>query len=367
MTKNVLIFSKRVLPISNTFIAAQAQYLKNYTPIFIGFSEDSSGQYLIKDKKTCIQSQFERFPFLSKVLLDGYSFLTKGWKQALQTHNPKLLHAHFGKGGYYSSAIAKALDLPMIVTFHGSDITQKDKFSYNHKHRTKVFQQADKIIASSKFIQQKLILKGCPEEKIIQHYIGIDNEFFFPYGKRNNHPTILFVGRLIKQKGCHYLLKAMQQINQNIPDAELLIVGDGVERKNLEQQASNLKNIRFIGYQNKQKIKDLMSQAWVMCAPSIVLKRGNEEGLGMVFLEAQAMGLPVISFDSGGVGEAVINQKTGLIVEQDNTDALVDSLQTLLNSKATRSEFSLAAIKHIDDNFNLKKQTNTFEKIYDNL
>ena len=228
MANKVLIFTKRVLPLSNTFVAAQGNNLPNFQPIYIGLRSNKSGIDLIDGQSTCVQEQYEALPVISRLMLDGMQHLMPAWKTALTDLSANLIHAHFGKGGYYCSPIAEKLNLPLITTFHGSDITQRDKFSYNKKHRKIVFQQSSKIIAVSKFIENKLLKAGCPPEKIIQHYIGIDTQYFSSVGQKSEQPTILFVGRLIEQKGCQYLIQAMKIVQAQLPEAELIIAGDGL-------------------------------------------------------------------------------------------------------------------------------------------
>ena len=112
-----------------------------------------------------MQEKYEALPLMSRLMLDGIQYLTPAWKVALSYLSASLIHAHFGKGGYYCSPIAQKLNIPFITTFHGSDITQKDKFSYNKKHRKVAFQQSSKIIAVSKFIENKLLEGGGRQKK----------------------------------------------------------------------------------------------------------------------------------------------------------------------------------------------------------
>ena len=179
MTKKALIFTKRVLPRSNTFVAAQGTNLPSIKPVFIGFTKDSSGIDLIKDYSTCVLEEYDKHPTWSKFLLEGLGYLSPNWHSALAAQNAQLIHAHFGKGGYYCATLAKKLQLPLLTTVQGSDITQQDKFSYGTRHRKVVFEHSEKILAVSEFIKNKLIERGCPEHKIIQHYIGIDSFNFF--------------------------------------------------------------------------------------------------------------------------------------------------------------------------------------------
>mgnify|MGYP005838180837 CR=1 FL=1 len=360
----VLIFTKRVLPRSNTFVAAQGNNLPSYQPIYIGLRNDSGGIELIEGKTTCVQAKVETFAALSRLLLDGCQILTPQWARALAAEQADVIHAHFGKGGYYCAPIAKKLDLPMVTTFHGSDVTQKDKFSYNSKHRKITFEQSAKIIAVSHFIKNKLLERGCPEDKIIQHYVGIDNQFFAPTEQKFEQPTILFVGRLIEQKGCQYLLQAMKTVNQQLPDAQLIIAGYGSYQDKLQALATGLKNVTFIGAQNRAQVKDLMAKAWVTCLPSIVMARGNEEGMPTVCIESQAVGTPVVAFNTGGVSEGVINEKTGLLSEQKDVNQLAHNLLAVLQSTVLRQQMSQAGIAHVEQHFNIYRQCQKLENIY---
>ena len=364
MSKKVLVFTKKVLPRSNTFVASQANNLPTISPVFIGFKKDTTGLNLITGQPVCVQEEHQSFSPIAKLALEKFSYLSSGWKSALTDHQANIIHAHFGKGGFYCAPIAKALQLPLITTFHGSDITQKDKFSYNQKHRDIVFQRSDKIIAVSKFIHQKLIERGCPNEKILQHYIGIDNQYFSPSGNKSPQPTILFVGRLIEQKGCQYLLQAMKDINKAIPEAQLIIAGYGTYQKTLQAMSANLKNVHFIGAQNRQQVKALMAKSWLTCLPSIRMKRGNEEGMPTVCMESQAMGTPIVAFNTGGVSEAVVHEKTGFLVVEKNVEQLSQSLITLLKSNQLRNEFSLAGISRVDKYFNVQQQCKKLEDLY---
>ncbi|MBU2870992.1 glycosyltransferase [Colwellia sp. E2M01] len=367
MKPKVLIFTKRVLPMSNTFVAAQGNNLPTYQPVYVGLRNNTSGISLIKGHETCVQENASLFPAFSRLLLDGAQILTPNWRQQLSNVDAKVIHAHFGKGGYYCSPIAKKLDLPMITTFHGSDITQKGKLSYNQKHRKITYQNSSKIIAVSKFIQNKLIERGCPEDKIIQHYIGMDNQYFSPCQDKYSEPTILFVGRLIEQKGCQYLLQAMKTVNAILPEAKLIIAGYGNYQKILTEQASSLKNITFVGAQDRKQVKDLMSKSWVTCLPSIRMARGNEEGMPTVCMESQAVGTPVVAFDTGGVSESVIDQVTGLLSPQKDQQQLADNLLQVLQNTTLRQKMATAGIERVNKYFNIRTQCKKLEDIYNSV
>lgn len=367
MTHNVLIFTKKVLPRSNTFVATQALQLRDKKPIFLGFAKDSSGIELIKGNHHCVLSDYSSFPKLFKLLFETTGYIHPRWLNAIKAEAPDIIHAHFGKGGFYCAAFAKQLQLPLITTFHGSDITQKDKFSYGQKHREVAFTVSTKVIAASKFIERKLIERQCPPEKIIQHYTGIETDYFVPSNQKSDVPTILFVGRLIEQKGCQFLLHAFKYVQHVIPEARLLIAGYGHYDSTLKKIASDIENVTFLGAQSKAQVKALMDDAWLTCLPSIVMKRGNEEGLSTVCMESQAMNTPVVAFDTGGVGEVVKHEKTGLLVEKISSETLSEALLTLLQNDALRLAYGQNARTHILENFNAKTQSQRLSKIYEQI
>ncbi|MEE4279265.1 MAG: glycosyltransferase [Halieaceae bacterium] len=364
MKPRALIFTKRVLPASNTFVASQGNALSDFEPVYIGLRHDPSGRSLIDGSSTCILQDYTRFPGLARAMLDGLQRLSPAWRDALTDHQAVILHAHFGKGGYYCSPIAGALDLPLLTTFHGSDITQRDRLSYGRRHRETVFDRSERIIAVSKFIEGKLIEAGCPADKVLRHYIGIDTRFFSPGQQKRERPTILFVGRLIEQKGCQYLLQAMKTINRELPDAELLVAGYGSYEATLRRAAEDLRNVSFLGAQNRGEVRELMAEAWVTCLPSIRMARGNEEGLTTVAVESQAVGTPVVGFETGGVPEAVADQKTGLLCREKDVDALADRLLQVLRSPRLRDELASNGIARVNDLFCISKQTRKLEEIY---
>ncbi len=363
MSENILIFTKKVLPRSLTFVASQGSFLPTLNPIFVGFQRDPSGTYLVKSSDVRLLEEYSRNIVLNKFLLETVGYVNNCWLESMRVLHPKLVHAHFGKGGFYSVPIANKLEIPLAVTFHGSDITQKDRFSYNDKHRRAVFEHANIIFASSRFIYEKLVKRGCPPDKICIHYIGVDTSFFKPCGPKALVPTIAFVGRLIKQKGCHFLIDAAKKLQLEIPELKIIVAGSGVESKRLKRQAEAIRNIEFIGSVTQSQVREVLQKSWILCAPSTRTDRGNEEGLGMVFLEAQAMETPVVSFNTGGVSEAVKDGDTGVLVNDLDTAELAATLKHLLLDSTYRTALGKEGRRHVTRNFNSRSQASSIESI----
>lgn len=364
MKKNIIVFRKRLLAYSETFIADQGQYLPSMKALFAGFRRDPSGIDILPQYSHCLQEDYSSFASLDRLRLRLDLGINGRWRKALQKSRPLLLHAHFGPDALAAIPIAKDLNIPLIATFHGFDITKKTSSTNYIKRRQLIFEHAHTIIAVSKFIKQKLIEAGCQEQKIVQHYIGINTEHFTADKIENDKPTIVFIGRLVHKKGCGYLLDAMKKVQKQVPETRIQIIGNGPLRNELERQAEELNHVEFLGIKNKHEIKNLLSKAWIFCTPSIVAESGDTEGLGMVFLEAQALGTPAVSFDTGGVIEAIAHGKTGMTVPEKNVDALAESLLQLLQDKSLRSNIGKFGAERIRDKFDIRKQCEKLEKIY---
>jgi len=155
--------------------------------------------------------------------------------------------------------------------------------------------------------------------------------------------NILYAGRLSKEKGVDYLIKAFGLAKKDLPKAKLLIAGDGKERKRLEELAKSLKleeNVKFLGWLSKDQLKSIYKDVDFIVLPSIW-----QEPFGLTGLEAMSYGRPVIAFDVGGIGEYVINNENGFLVDVFDVDGLAEKIKILLTDKNRLKEFSRNSIK----------------------
>jgi glycosyltransferase involved in cell wall biosynthesis len=281
-----------------------------------------------------------------------------------------LLHAHFGPDGCQAISLARALDIPLVVSLHGYDVTIDDDHLWRWYLRRRAPLQAHgaRFICCSDFIRKQALAKGFPAEKTVVHYTGIDTDFFRPAPNVVRCPVVLFVGRLVPKKGCEYLIRAMARVQEVMPEIRLVVIGQGPLRKELEQQAAALlHNFEFLGERPPAAVRDWMNRAAVFSAPSVVAESGDAEGFGMVFAEAQAMGLPVVSFATGGIPEAVAHEQTGFLVSEQDWGALAAKLLVLLQNHDLWSQFSEAGPARVEALFNIRKQATILENIYESV
>jgi glycosyltransferase involved in cell wall biosynthesis len=176
---------------------------------------------------------------------------------------------------------------------------------------------------------------------------------------------VLFAGRLMENKGCQYLIKAMSVVQERIPAAKLVVIGDGPERASLEKQAAiHLKRYEFLGMQPQDVLRQWMNRASVFSVPSVTTASGTSEGFGLVFLEAQAVGTPIASFATGGIPEAVLHGETGLLAPEKDFESLAENITRLLSDAGFWRQLSTAGITRVRNEFDLRSQNAKLEAIY---
>nr|WP_321352418.1 glycosyltransferase family 4 protein [uncultured Methanoregula sp.] len=231
----------------------------------------------------------------------------------------------------------KILKIPYLVWGRGGDIYQPSWFI---QKTIKIFcNNANAIVALTENMREKINEKCDKEIYVIPN--GINLEYFYEIDSDTKAlkktKNIIFVGRLHSVKGVQYLITAMKQIHDEMPDVRLLLVGDGSERFFLENLTSifGLSDcVDFIGKVPHEKIADYMNRSDIFVLPSI------SESFGMVNLEAMACGLPIVASRVGGIPDIVLDNVNGYLVEPKNSEAIAEKILLLLRNDQQRQEIS---------------------------
>jgi glycosyltransferase involved in cell wall biosynthesis len=175
----------------------------------------------------------------------------------------------------------------------------------------------------------------------------------------------LFVGRLVEKKGCTYLLQAMERLLPRFPELQLTVIGEGSLKAALRRESEERRlRVDFAGAASAAEIRRHLARCWLFVAPSITASDGDSEGLGMVFLEAQAMRTPVVSFRSGGLVEAVDEGRTALLCDEKDIAGLAANIEDLLDNRTLRHNMGLEGRKRVEQGFDIRKQCARLETIY---
>jgi glycosyltransferase involved in cell wall biosynthesis len=368
----ILIFRIHLLAPSETFIVTQAAAMRRFSPYFVGWRR-MAGIALPKDKSWAVDGGGLRGRL--RELRFRYAGPTREQIAELRARAPRLVYAHFAPDGYAAMQLAEQLGVPLVTALHGCDVTLSDRAMGARRlgreylrGRPALQKKGALFISCSAYIRQRGLEMGYPAERTIVHSIGVDVERFKPPPVRRREQMVLFVGRLVEKKGCASLIEAMAKVQHRDPAAELVVIGDGQLRPGYEAHAAALGvRCRFLGTQPTNVVRDWMARAAVFCVPSVIAASGDAEGFGMVFIEAQAMGLPVVSTLSGGIPEAVKHGETGLLVTERNPEALAEAIVQLLQDDELWQRYSVAGRRHVVDHFNLARQTGRLEDVFAQL
>jgi colanic acid/amylovoran biosynthesis glycosyltransferase len=370
--KGIVIFRIELLPRSETFIATQATALRRYEPYFVGWRRVSGLELPTHQSWTADDAQLLG---RLKELRFRYLGSTPAEIARLKTLSPRLVYAHFALDGYAAMRLARQLGLPLVTALHGYDMTMSDealgatRLGREYLNgRSKLQKECALFLACSEYVRDRALEQGYPADRTIVHSIGVDVHRFAPRTTQSRKPIVLFVGRLVEKKGCVHLIEAMTSVQRQHADAELVVIGDGPLRAYCEAlAAARSVRCRFLGAQPPAVVQEWMAKSTVFCVPSIVAASGDAEGFGIVFIEAQAMGLPVVSTRSGGIPEAVEDEETGLLVAEADPAALAHAILRLMQDNELWQRFSLAGRRRVLEKFDLARQTRHLEKLFDRL
>lgn len=268
-------------------------------------------------------------------------FLLFGLYRALHRNidDYDVVHAHW----IVPQGLLQALfNKPFIITGHGGDVFSFKKGIFR-KLKEMALLKAKGITVVSKVLEEELLSQLEPKNKVFIEKtkilpMGVD-DVFFSYRKSNSDiirslhdnsdVTIACSGRLVEIKGINYLIQAMKDVK-----GKLIIVGDGPQRQELQNQATYLKDkVIFVGSKTHEQLAKILAQADIYVLPSITPKDGSKEGLGLAALEAMAIGLPVIATSSGGIAEVIESGKNGILIEEKKPEQISREINRLIKSE----------------------------------
>jgi colanic acid/amylovoran biosynthesis glycosyltransferase len=325
------------------------------------------------------EGAFFPYPRLSALgLVEAAAYWASGqaprFLRALRRAGTRLIHAHYGLNGVKALPFARALDCPLVVTFHGHDVGglfRNNRFTaryYQYQRRARrMFDQASLLLCASAELAQLLIERfGAPVERVRIHHLGIDLERFAKIERSERAPTVLMVGRLVEKKGMSFGLRAFAAARRREPAASLRIVGDGPLRRALEDEAQQLgiaQAVCFAGALPSEGVRAAMLDADVLLAPSVETDSGDRESGLLVLKEAAATGLCAIGSRHGGIPEIIEHGQTGFLVAERDVGALAEALSELLTSHALRARLGAAARAKMERQYDARRQNATLERL----
>ncbi|WP_372972233.1 glycosyltransferase family 4 protein [Marinobacter sp.] len=294
----------------------------------------------------------------------GLRFYFRTWRALVKLVNQEGIgQVHCGRvlpEGLASLLLKLTHRIPYTCYVHGEDVETALTSRELAFLTGRVMHHAEHIIANSQNSKRILTEKwGMPDHKVTVMTPGVDIEKFCPdpasfrpphwTGKR----VILTVGRLQKRKGHDMMIRALPELIKIFPDIHYCIVGDGDERCNLETLSINLgvaEHVEFAGEIDDREMVVRYRHCELFALPN--RRVGNDdEGFGMVLLEAQACGRSVLAGDSGGTSETMVEGETGVVCDCTAPEHIVAKLRWLLSEPELLVNMGIKGRAHMQENF----------------
>ena len=366
------LFSTTFLPYSQTFIHDELRAHERYV-----------ADVFCKERLNA-----ERFPYdPARIHTPGgrigqglYEALGRwpGFHRHFEQNDYALIHAHFGTGAVYALPYARTHKLPLVVTFHGNDVSAligSQRYEYRRwrylLRSSAIFQQADLMLAVSLELQELLAdLSGRPDA-VKLHHLGIDLSAFRPPEARpDGPPHVVMIGRFTEKKGLIYGLRAFAEAVRQGREARMTIAGGGAQEGRLRQFVAKHdldRHVRFAGVIPPVEVAALLRSADVLLAPSVVARDHDREGSPITIREASASEVPILSTFHAGIPQVVTDGETGFLVPERNVPALADRLITLLDDEGLRRRMGRAGRVKMEREFDLFEQVARLERHYDRV
>lgn len=361
--------AKKTSSVENSLIH-QAPYLaKNIDLTILGKKFSSSPTACVLDGTSYVNFATSKADYLNRVI----SYYKKNPTSIIQVEN---------RPSYILKIKRELPDAPVWLSLHSITFIQP-RFIKETQLR-KALGVTEYIIVNSEYVKQ-VLLQRFPdlENKMIVNYLGVDEKVFAPrYSlhqaelrqkeldklKLQGKQIILYVGRLIPEKGVHHLIQAFQRLKAKQPEAVLLIVGARSYGQNkltryvrkLKRMSRKNSSIHFVPFTPYSVMNRWYRIADVAVVPSI-----GQEALGLVNLEAMSTGLPVIATKIGGIPEIIKDGKNGVLVPVENhVQHLTDALQKVLSHPSWANQLGRKGREMVENKFTWRHSAKRLSEAY---
>lgn len=285
-----------------------------------------------------------------------------------------LIHAHW----LIPQGLIAALSLlitrqktPLLCTSHGGDLFALKGKGLQRLKRW-VMDKSAALTVVSKAMKKTVVDMGILPDKVEVIPMGVDLKGLFTPDPRVPRKTdeLLFVGRLVEKKGVQFLLEAMPAVLKKHSTVRLILAGSGPMEQELRQQAQRLQisdRVSFLGMVSQTELPAMYRKATLAIFPFIVAKSGDQEGFGLVQVEAMGCECPIIAGDLPAIHDIVIHEENGLIFPSGNAQALADSIIKLLDDPELRARLAGEGRKSVVQNFDWEIIAGKYSHIYQEL
>jgi colanic acid/amylovoran biosynthesis glycosyltransferase len=284
-----------------------------------------------------------------------------------------VIHAHFSHVGYQYLPLSISLEIPLITTFYGFDVSIHDVLRRKQSEYTQLFEEGAYFLVEGPHMRDKLISLGCPKEKISIQRIAIDLDQY-QYRARSwdkKRPIrVLFVGRFTEKKGLEYALRALAQLRRDYP-LQFRIIGAGPLETNLHSLADDLgfeNEIIWLRMRPHKKVIEELQSSDILIQPSVAARNGDSEGgAPTIILEAQACGVPVISTNHADIPYVTCPNESALLSPERDTNSLANNIRYLFDNSDLCSQMGRKGREHVEEFHDVGNEVLALEDLYKKL
>ncbi len=341
---------------SETFFQAHASKLPFQTTV-IYFNE--SIPYM-NDSPILSQSFFQLGMRKITRLLRGKQWnweITSGLKRAFRNKADVIL-AEYGPTGVMVLESAELTRIPLVVHFHGFDASVFELLERHKEDYQQLFKKCAKIVVVSNKMKSDLIQLGADENKITLNPCGVDTEHFVGAQPEKQGPVFLTVGRFVEKKAPYLNIVAFAKVVAEHPEARLRMIGSGPLLgicKDLVFTLGLSDSVKFLGECTHDQVKEEMLKARAYIQHSIQASDGDCEGTPVSVMEAQSIGLPVISTRHAGIVDVVDHDDTGFLVDEKDVNGMADYMIKVIEDRELSSRMGYSGRQKIKNNYSMKK------------
>jgi colanic acid/amylovoran biosynthesis glycosyltransferase len=274
------------------------------------------------------------------------------------------VHAHFATSAARLANLSRRMGGPTYsVTTHAKDIYHAE-VRPDHLRDKLLDASFVATVSEANRVHLASLLNGGTRLRVVHNAVDL-RRVGAPDADGRDANVVLTVARLIEKKGVPDLVEACGIAARRGVTLRLEVVGEGPQRPELEAAARRAGVAAvFHGALPHEQVLDLYRRATVFCLPCVVASTGDRDGLPTSVLEAMALGLPVVTTSLNGLAEAVVHDRTGLVVPGHDPEALADALQRLLTDPELRVRLALEARRHVEAHFSLERSVARLRELF---
>jgi len=329
------------------------------------------GRLILTPRRLALPDRFAVRLDIRRGIQEEHARVARAYLAALARAPTGVLHAHFGWTGAACTLAARTLRLPMIVSLHGTDATVQMREPQHAERYRRMLRQVDRVTVVSRFLEQRLRAFGhTGAVDLVASGVRLTEFRFVGPPRAGTAPRLLFIGRLIECKGLDTLIEALVLIKSRGVNATLSVIGDGPQRGALQSLAARSgagPSVSFLGTRPHQQVREELGRADIVVVPSRVMADGQAEGSSVVSKEAQAVGVPVVATDVGGLPETFPPQLRHELVPQDRPDLLAARIAAVWEEREHWLERVRLQREWIESEFAWEKIARRLAKIYEEV